>query len=71
MSTVLSTPRQEAIGGSYLSIGMGGHFEGFWGCEEEASTAIEASNALVQPRFGERTACHEKTFLPEQSTKSS
>ena len=30
MSTVLSTPgRQEAIGGRYLDIGMGGHFEGF------------------------------------------
>jgi hypothetical protein len=30
VSTVLSTPgRQEAIGGSYLDIGMGGHFEGF------------------------------------------
>ena len=33
VSTVLSTPGQEAIGVSYLDIGMGGHFEGFRGCE--------------------------------------
>ena len=34
MSTVLSTPgRQVAMGGSYLDIGMGGHFEGCGGCE--------------------------------------
>ena len=56
---------------SYLDIGMGGYFEGFGGCGEEASKAIEAPKALLQPRFGERTACNAKTFLPEQSTKSS
>ena len=71
MSTVLSTPGQVTIPPIYLDIGMGGYFEGLGGCGEEASTAIEASTALVQPRFGERTASHEKTFLPEQSTKSS
>ena len=71
VSTVLSTPGQATIPPSSIDIGMGRHIERFWGCGEEASTAIEASKALVQPRFGERTACHEKTFLPEQSTKSS
>ena len=33
MSTLLSTPRQVTIPPSYLDIGMGGHFEGFGGCE--------------------------------------
>ena len=33
VSTVLSTPGQVTIGGRYLGIGMGGHFEGFGGCE--------------------------------------
>ena len=34
VSTVLSTPGQVTIPPSYLDIGMGGHFEGFGGCEE-------------------------------------
>ena len=32
VSTVLSTPGQVTIPPIYLDIGMGGHFEGFWGC---------------------------------------